>query len=270
MKNTFDRIIVSCDDSYFLEYWYIVYLAWKKFYPEKKISIAFVTNRSYEDALVKKMGNFYDEVVLFKPILNVPTANLAKIARHFLATKYGNEIFMIEDIDTVPLQREFVDRVIGTRNNETILAVGHEVYGNGKFPTSNICSESFFYKKIYNPNNLSWEDFIISLINLRVFDHKEAPNISPSVFSDESLTRALISRYCPNENCLTKTRRNVDPQNDWVDRSWWKIDLEKLNNGKYIICNFLRPFSQNYEKIYPIIKYIIGRECDKNEIIILE
>lgn len=38
---------------------------------------------------------------------------------------------------------------------------------------------------------------------------------------------------------------------------------------KYVCCNFLRPFSSNYEKMESIVKYILDDENIKKEDVIL-
>lgn len=267
----FDRIIVSCDDTEFKQYWYIVYKAWKKFYPTIKTTLGFVTNRDYNDELVMEMKKHYDDVIILKPVENVPTANQAKVARHYLATTYNSEVCMVEDIDTIPLQKEFIDRITSSRKPETLLAVGYEILENtehhGKFPISNMTAESYIYQKFFNPKKLSWEELIKSFIDLRKFDHKEAINVDKNIFSDESLVRVLVSRWSPDFYNITRVRRDVDIFNYWIDRSWWKIDLNKLNNGEYVFCNFLRPFKDNYVKIKPVVDYILEEDLELNEVI---
>lgn len=268
----FDRIIVSTDDSHFKEYWPIVATAWKKFFPDKKISLAFVTNRNEDDVLVSKMRE-YGEVVLYPVINGVPTPNQAKMARHILAGTYGSDVCMIEDIDTVPLQPDFVSRVTSQKVSDKLLTVGVEVYKGspheGKFPISNITAESNIFKEIINPDSLQLLDLYKSWSTMYMFDHKEAVVNSPDVFSDESLMRALITKWNPDRSRITDAERNANVQVDWVDRSWWRIDREKLNSGGYFICNFLRPFSVNYQHIEPIVHYIYGTtDISKDEVVL--
>lgn len=268
----FDRIIVSTDDGSFKQYWPIVATAWRKFFPEKQISLAFVTNRGEDDSLVVKMRE-YGEVVLFPVVVGVPTPNQAKMARHILAGHYNEEVCMIEDIDTVPLQADFVNRVTGKKEQGKLLTVGVEVYKGspheGKFPISNITAESKIFKEIINPDNLSLLDLYKSWVTMYMFDHKEAIVNSPDVFSDESLMRALITKWNPDRSKITDVERNANVQSDWVDRSWWTIDKNKLHSGGYFICNFLRPFDVNYQNIEPVVHYIYGRtDISKDEVVL--
>ena len=262
----FDRIIVSTDENpMFLQFVPIVSKAWKKYFPEKKLSIAFVSSRDKNDNVVKEMSK-YGDVKVFKPVEGIPTANQAKISRHILASYYENEISMIEDMDTIPLQRKYFEDRTSSFKGEGILAVGHEVFETtqheGKFPMSTMTAKGDTWKTLINPNNSAYENIIKSFIDIAIFDHKEAISKSPDIFSDESLMRALISKW---NGKIVKVKRNVDIHLDWIDRSWWGIDLEKLKLDGYICCNFLRPFEQNFENIKPIADYIFGKDVDIND-----
>lgn len=273
----FDRVIVSCDES-FKDFWYVVTKAWNKYFPDKKISLAFVTNREEDDSLVTKMRKFGD-VHIFPVVSGIPTANLAKMARHILAGNYNDEVCMIEDIDTIPLQCDFINRILSKRQKGKMLFVGKEVYvGNGtdegKFPISNITGESYLFQKIVNPDNLGYKELFESWCNIKVFDHKEAINNTPDIygsygFSDESLWRVLLKRYRIEEEDFCFINRDVDIRKYWIDRSWWGIDNTMLKNDEYVCCNFLRPFSENYYLIEPIIKYVFNNESISKEDVIL-
>ena len=80
----FDRIIVSTDENpMFLQFVPIVSKAWKKYFPEKKLSIAFVSSRDKNDNVVKEMSK-YGDVKVFKPVEGIPTANLKLVDIYLL------------------------------------------------------------------------------------------------------------------------------------------------------------------------------------------
>ena len=56
-------------------------------------------------------------------------------------------------------------------------------------------------------------------------------------------------------------------KNDWIDRSWWNIDDNKLYSDGYVICNFKRPFIDNYEFAEPVVRYIFGDSYSREKII---
>lgn len=254
-----NRVLLSTDESEtYLNFFPIVAKAWKKFF-DVPVSLAFVTNRAEDDPVVVKMRK-YGDVHLFKPVDNIPVGNQAKVARFYIAKYYKNEICMVNDIDTAPLSTPYFHRVLSYRKPNTVLAVGAELYKNspddGKFPMGEITAEGWLFGKIVNPLDLCFKDYVLSFKDIRVYDHKEAIN-TRGEFSDESLMRVLLKR---NNIPVTHTPRDVDISNFWIDRSWWKLDKDKLFNGKYVLVNFLRPLNSNFRHILPIIEYIYGDE----------
>ena len=287
----FDRVIVSCDDSHFKEFWPIVAKSWNKYFPDKKVCLAFVTDRDENDELVIKMKQ-YGEVYLFPVQPNIPTPNQAKMYRHILAGNFDKDVCMIEDIDTIPLQKDFVNNILSQRKEDHLLRVGAEIYkgtsDQGKFPISNITAESYVFRKLINPDDLDYENLFNSWRNVKVFDNKESIGNEPDAsgvgslakrpggrpvikhgFSDESLMRVFVKKFISNGGKVCEIDRGVNARKYWIDRSWWRIDQNMLKNDEYVICNFLRPFSQNYHLIEPIVKYIFDDESIKMEDVIL-
>lgn len=249
-----NRVIVSTDDSCFKDFAEIIYTAWKKLFPQLKITIAYVT-KTGED--LERFKTIFDDVLVFPEIDKIPTANLAKIARRYACTLYNNEICMIEDIDTAPLHKEYVENIIKQREQNTLGLIGFEVYQNtenhGKVPSSFTFAESQIWKKSINPNNLTFENWAKQMTGMRMFDQYEDINKLP--FSDESLMRALL--YINKFDKVTLINRNCNPRTDWIDRSWWGIDNDKLKSGGYISVNFMRPLDTNLAR--QVIDYIYNK-----------
>lgn len=267
----FDKVIVSSDDSpMFLNFWPIVCQAWKKYF-DITPTLAFVSNRDSNDSLIKRLSCF-GEVVVVPEVEKIPAANQAKVARFLVASSFAEQVCMIEDIDTIPLQRDFFERRLSLRPKNKVLTIGKEVYENtphrGKFPISNITAEGSKFKELFNPRSLSYDEAIRSFIGTRTFDNKEDISNPPHEFSDESLIRALIHA----NNFIDQTfevRRDVDIRSHWIDRSWWSIDEAKLKADAYVICNFLRPFKENVHQFTPIVRHVYGNYPDINELVVL-
>lgn len=254
----FDRIVTSTDENpLYLDFWKIQILAHKKFFPEKKLTIAFLTNRTQEDELVQEMINSGIDVQLYKPIDGLPQGNHAKVLRYICASQYENEVCCITDIDTIPLQNEYLTRQTNLREPNKLLCIGAEVYKNtphyGKFPAHHMTAEGKLFKQLFNPNNLNYEESLKSISDFKKYDFKESIVNSRHGFSDESLIRVLIEI---NNVPVHHVSRNIDIYNDWIDRSWWKIDDEKLNSGDYIESNLLRPYGQHILQIKPIVDFL--------------
>lgn len=246
----FNRIITSTnEDSTYLDFWRIQILSHKIFFPNKILTIAFLTNRSDDDDLIIEMRSCGIDVRLYKPISNIPEGNHAKLLRYICASEFEDDVCVITDMDTIPLQSDYLNNLTSERELNKILCVGSEVYKgtphSGKFPAHHITAEGKLFKKLFNPKDLSNEDLIneISKIN-NVYDHKES--LLSSEFSDESLIRVLFEMNVVDRQDLP---RNINIKEQWIDRSWWDIDNDRLYSFNYIEANLLRPYKQNVSKI---------------------
>jgi hypothetical protein len=252
----FNRLVVSSDQTCFLEFAPIVSKSWRTLFPNISLTLAYVTD---DVSLLEEMKKLFDDVIVFNPINGVPTANLAKIARRYACTMYGNDVCMIEDIDTAPLRSDYVINYAKQRKLETLGLVGLEVYKDsehyGKVPASNSVAESHIWKRVINPKNLEFKEWVTSLKGIRVFDDKEDPYCSTNAFSDESLMRALINTNCVGEELITHIIRSCSPRKDWIDRSWWSIDYDRLKNHEYTMVNFMRPIDNRAQ---PVVDHIFN------------
>ena len=254
----FDKIIVSSDE-HFKNFFPIVSLAWKKFFPHKKIAAAFVTDRKDNDPIIKKLRSLYDEVKLFPTIEGLPSKNVAKMARFLYATEAENEACMIEDVDTIPLQQDFFIEKTSRREKGRLLAVGKEVYKglthHKNFPVSTVTGEGYLFKELFNPRDYNYEQLFEYWSN---FHDEKNVNITSEAFSDEGLIAQLTEAH--QFSNVQHIERGADPSTDWIDRSNWKYDTERLNNWEYIICNFMRPFESYYPAFKDVIEFIKSEE----------
>jgi len=257
----FNKVIVSTDDSHFKDFWPLVCIGWKKFFPEVKIVCGFVTNRMEDDTLIKDMRQ-YGEVHIFPIVPNIPTASQGKMTRLILASKFDDEICLIDDIDSVPLQKSYLTNIFTTNimnkiKEGNLVVFGANVYKNtsedGKFPMGYITGKSSTFKKLINSTSKTLED-LYNLWSVNKIDNKESVLNTPiENFSDESLLRLLLKEI-PIQ--LTHIDRTYEVKNYWIDRSWWNINSDRLYNLDYIMCNFLRPYSSHIKKIEPIKKFL--------------
>lgn len=258
----FNRVVVSTDENPdFLDFIPLVSMAWKKFFPQAELSIAFVTDRSMFDGLVGKMLQ-YGDVSLFPTFKEIPTANHAKIARHILAGCF-DDVCMIEDVDTIPLQASYFESRTALHQPGKLLAVGKEVYGiehPNKFPISTMTAQGKVFQSIFNPTDADYNEIFK---NLNRFKDKADICTSPQYFSDESLIKELLSGWSGE---VVHARRGVNIKEDWIDRSWWDVDEDKLNRGEYVTCNMLRGARRNFKYLYPLYKYIWGRDVTLEEV----
>ena len=254
-----DNIVLSTDDSCFKQFAPIVYSAWKKVLPDIDVVLVYITNNTdpTTNKDIVKFNKIFDNVFIFNEIESIPSGNLAKVARRYVCSILENQISMIEDIDTAPLNREYILNIISKREKNHLAMVGREVLlgtpHEGKVPSSYTFAEQQVWKDAINPNNLDFFEWCKSFVGLKIFDHKEDISASPTLFSDESLMKALLHKN--NFNKITHIERNVDPKTDWIDRSWWNVDTEKLARNEYICVNFMRPIDLRAKEL---VKHIMS------------
>lgn len=262
-----ERFIYSTDENpNYIYNWPLVSKITKKIF-NCNVSLAFITNRCENDRLVNRMKEF-GEVYTFKTIDVIPVGNQAKVSRMYLASTYGSEICVLNDIDLFPLQKDFLENLLYDVPNDCLAAIGGNAFkkhiGFGKFPMVYTSASGNTFKEIINPDDLKYEDLLKKWMDMKIFDGQEAINSPHNIFSDESLLRALIS-FWKNKNKIIKLDRNdfigMRAQKR-IDRVNWKIDSSILNNN-YIDAHVPRPF--NIDLLFPILEYF---NISKEEIIL--
>jgi len=256
----FQRVIVSTDDSNFREFWPIVSMAWKKFFPERELHCAFVSSRESDDQVVMQMKS-HGHVHIFPVIDGVPTASQGKMARLILASTFEEGICLIDDIDSIPLQSNYINQifsedVIKKIQEGFLMALGANVYqhtnDSGKFPMGYITAKGSTFKRIINPHDKTIRDLYEEWKENKIDGKESVLNVPIEKFSDESLLRYLIKQ---NPVPVVNVERNYDIRKYWIDRSWWGFDQSRLENFDYVMCNFLRPLDEgSIEKIIEFLK----------------
>lgn len=252
----FTNVIVSSDE-HFSSFFPIVYYSWKKFFPEVKISACFITNRSEEDPLIIRYKNIFDYFKIYPEIQGIPSKNLAKLFRFVFASEILNEVSMIEDVDTIPLQRDYFFKKTEERAANKILAVGRECYINlphcENFPVSTITGDGVLFKELFNPDDVDYKNLLREYEDIC---YNRCRSIRDSDFSDETFINHL-SKFRKFEKFHHVTR-DVDTKKFWIDRSSWNYDKNRLFSGDYVTCNFKRPFKNHIIEFLDIISYISG------------
>jgi hypothetical protein len=230
------RIILSADDGYHLDFLPLASAAWQKFFPEFRISLIVVGNRSWTEYW-NFCGRWVDTLHVVYGSQHHYSANLAKIGRLWIAGQFGHDVCTLHDIDFVPCQRGFYENKYRQWEPTKIMMMGKEVYTsnpheNGKVPMSAMTTESYIFQQFVNPENLSFTGLFNRFkypINGSVGDHREL--VSKPDFSDESLCLALLNRF--GRDRLIEVERGYNIWTDTLDRAAWKVDRDKLFSGGY-------------------------------------
>src|SRR5512138_3570829 len=158
-RKQFDRVIISCDNSYYKDFLPLVVTAWKLLWGVP-VTVIMVTseNELYVDG----------HSITVTALDYIPIANQAKLARHFFASMYPKEWVLISDADLLPLTRWYLmERLPLERHEDCLYAItsdGHYPGDEaGKFPVSDLSALGSTFGKAVNPMGYSYYDWLNSL-----------------------------------------------------------------------------------------------------------
>ena len=278
MTAHFDRVVVSANESWlYLDFWLFVAYTYRTMFPDVRVTLAFLTDRLESDPFVEQLRT-HGEVVLLRPLRDIPQAAQAKMARYFVAASSMDpgEVCLIDDIDWIPIDREWLVSKVSQRVAGTMLLVGQEVFGGGdaaQAPASMMTAEASLFRALFNPDGLAFEPWLRSLggregrhrdIYSRVYHEgtrcttdAEALGAGAHLFSDEALIiRLREERPIP----VTSVVRGYDVAKDTVDRSYWNLfDPAKLARGEYLGAHTGRPYLEHKDGNDQILDYIRRR-----------
>lgn len=255
-KMKLDKIIISCDcNPTYYKNLPLVYHAYKKFFPEVCLVLAFI-NEPCGCFDEYPLYEYCDELVHYNYIKGIPSCNQGKMVRYYTAAQYGNQICMINDIDLIPLQREYYFNKLTLRRPNYLLAVGANVYQDkklkGKFPIAYMTGEGYLFERLLNPNKLKWGDYLRQFTGLRIIDGKEDILKPIKLFSDESLIRAYIKRL---NGKVIHADKDFKPHVDSITRIG-VFKQKKLDRGNYIESHHVIPYAKFKNKVDAISKYL--------------
>lgn len=261
----FDRVVLSCDTSHFQDFIPLVTMAWKKLFNVPVTVIVVDKNIAFKSLLknAPKIITKEDETFYIKPEPDVPIANQAKLARHWMAGCYPRQKILINDVDFCPLSPWYWNERIPLDLEDKINIItsdGHytEPGEVGKFPIGDLCAKSDTFLEIVNPHQFAYEGWIEELLEAELEGKEDIMNEN---FSDESLWRWLLQQWGHPEREI-RIPGLLFPFSPWIiDRAWWPdhgpfsiIDLQK---GNYYGMHMPRPY-KNYQIHINIVAKIAG------------
>jgi hypothetical protein len=257
-----DRVILSSDlNPKYLDFWPIVSQAWRKLF-DVPVVLALVAPPNPD--LVREL-QIYGSVVRLDPVPGIPLPNQAKMARYFVAAQDRSDLVtMTNDIDLLPLQREYYDDLLAKRPAYSLMTIGSELYTGpeqGKFTAGYLTCEGYTWRRLLHRDRPAWAHWINSFVAMRLFDDKEDISSTvhhehPDTFSDESVLRAVLS--CANVHATMLPRGYADTKERGIDRSDWpqQIDHWGLRSKRYVESHLLRPYRDHAARIKPLLDYL--------------
>lgn len=255
MSHPFDTVVLSTNlNPKYYEFWPIVAKAWHSLFGVT-VHLAVVGDTCPLDAFD------FTHVHYFKPVLGVPEANQAKIARYYVASLLPDStVVMTNDIDLLPLNQRYILDMMAGRKLGSLMTFGSEFYTGaeeGKCMAGYLTAESAVFRNIFDVGVNGWADFVRSFAHIKRFDTKEnilnaIDHEHPDTFSDESLLRYLLF----GDQVPVDQRRLPHFPDRMLDRANWNFNPELLRNGHYVDCHLPRPLTPNLARIEPLLQHL--------------
>lgn len=270
---SFDRVIISANESWlYIDFWPLVSYAWRTVIPGARPVLAFVTERTHNDEFVRQLRR-HGEVILVRPVTNITQAAQAKMARYYVAAMFPDEVCLIDDIDSIPIDRDWHLMRTDQREAGTMLLVGSECYtgDGGQVPVSMMTAEGRLFDQLFKIGELSFSDWLDTMklggvehdnIESRAYNEELECSTSPralgqAMFSDEGLI-VQLRKKC--DLPVTYARREYVVGRDTIDRSCLALfSTENLEKGQYLTAHTGRPYLEHRKLNDQIIDYIRRR-----------
>ena len=256
-----------------------VYRMYKKHLPDCVFVLGVITNQKEDSYFVKRCKEFSDQCFIFPEYPDIHSGVQAKTTRMYLATKYGENVCTLVDIDQYIMNFKWLKENLKPvfDNPNKMVSIGYNGYvglpHEGKWQMPFTTARSNLFKKIVNYNNYdTYEKWLFSFKTIpNPIDNKETITNAFNNFSDESLLRYLVERHPEtksiNANHIKQDYKGYVRQRSpyRIDRgAWYLLDLKKLYNNYYLDCFPIRPFNKNFTHLIPILHYLgIGGSKDQ-------
>ncbi len=255
-------MVVSSDlNPKFLNFWPVVASSWKNFF-DLSPTLAIVYRSRQKAIFTQIHGELakYGDVVPIETELDFPIQNLAKLARYFVASTYGSDIVMIDDIDTLHLPGSHLIVGVKSKMTDLLTAVGSEVYfgtiHEGNFPAGNFGGSASAIGELFDFLDRDFDRCVAKFNRPAFRSVRENPANRPADFSDEYLLSSQIALGGFRDQ-IRHLRRDQDISTEWVDRSWWPEPSEiQKSRHRYQLVNFLRPYFENEQRINETLRIL--------------
>jgi hypothetical protein len=256
-----DRVIISSDENRtYLDFWPHVAYAYRTLFPGVQITLVFVTNRPTNDPFIAELVQ-HGEVVVTPIVPGYPIASQTKMARFATAAYRGKEVCYIDDLDMIPIDRDWHIGKVSTRKSGTMLLVGQEVYGNAypnQVPVSMMMAEGDVFAQMIGHDPEYTIDMKKQLDYYHVLraNSEHHSNIMLDSFSDEALLVILREQ---NKVPETHVERGYSTGQNTIDRACWPYNDRILEEGGYLAAHTARPYRNYKSGNDAIIRYIQKR-----------
>ena len=229
-------IIISSDDSHYIDYYQTVAKRWKIL--GYKTYFLHVTN---EESVVENEYGIYHKIKLLE---NIPSSLQAQIIRLYACNLFEG-IMITSDIDMLPIVKEYYSSYDDLLNDNIIVFSGQPYRELPYYPMCYIMSETKYLSNVLGITGMDFKTYCDYVIK----NHGETWNTDEKFLYEKTL----------NTNIIIKHRTTTDR----IDRSNWNYDSGRLINNEYIDSHLLKPYKEHENEIQKLIYTL--KQIENNE-----
>lgn len=216
-------------NNLYLDFWPIVSKVWSLKFNIQPI-LLYVNDKDVS------IDNTYGDVIKFDPIKNIPIELQSLWIRYWYTSQEPDTIFMISDIDMIPLSTYYFIDKISSISDDKYIHLNPCIETYGLIPSCYHIAKGRKFTEILKLAD-TFEVDIKKIIN---FDK----SYSNGWFNDEKYaTNCILSSTDTNIILLPRE----DGQNGRrIDRTNWKYDIDLVKANYYFDAHSIRPY-ENYK-----------------------
>ncbi len=232
-----DRVILASDDNPdYLEFWPLMAKAWKQLIGIKP-TLFLVADESVQ------VDRGIGEVIRFEPIPGMKTSYQAQVIRILAPAFFENEVSIISDIDTLPINRDyFIKSVKKVPGNCSAVYRNNYQVDELRYPLCYHAMKGSVCREIFGLDHIDFDVVRDKLIEWERYGY--------GWNTDELILTAALKKWNEETGRVYCLDLGVGKH---IDKINWKYNKDHLGS-RYIGAHLPRPFSKNKKMIMELVK----------------
>lgn len=244
-----DKVIHSCNSNpLYSDFWPIVSKIWYQYFNIEPVLLYINDNNT-----IAKPETKYGTVIEVQPLANIPVSLQSLWIRYWHPITEPDTVFMISDIDMLPLSKYyFVDSLLNY-NDYTYLHINPCIESYGLIPSCYHIGKGALFQEVLDLST-SFEDSVGEVYG---FDNTHS---TTGWFNDEKYaTYKILSKLQSNSSPIRLIPRLGGQGGRRIDRSNWSYDPNLLKQDYYFDAHSVRPYSQYQLQIDALCNILLGQ-----------
>jgi hypothetical protein len=228
-----DRVILSGDKPFYLDFWPYAARAWKQLLGIKP-TLVIIGDHKVDTSL--------GDVIRFKPIKGVPTGLTAQVIRLLLPALFPNDVCIISDIDQLPIKASYFRDMIASIPVNKFVIYNDKAYKKDtkRLPMCYCVAQGKTFAELFNLK--SPQDISRKIKKWNSYNH--------GFFTDEQILYNYIKHWKDSRKRCVKLGDGLGPRDKRrINRNRWKYDPALVKKGFYVDAHLLRPYKTHKKEL---------------------